>query len=75
MVPFVAGGWHRRRNLDGVSNAAQERGDVPNGTSRLPSDLSADELAAAPVLAALDVLLIDELSDEEDKAFAAALTG
>jgi hypothetical protein len=32
-------------------------------------------LAAAPVLAALDVLLIDELSDEEDNAFAAALMG
>ena len=58
-----------------MSNAAQDRGDLPHGTSRLPRDLTADELAAAPVLAALDVLLIDDLSDEEDNAFATALNG
>lgn len=72
---FVSRGQRPRRNLGGVSNAAQDRSDVPHGTSRLPRDLTVDELAAAPVLAALDALLIDELSDEEDNAFAAALNG
>lgn len=58
-----------------MSNAAQSRGDVPHGTSQLPRDLTPAELAAAPILAGIDVLLIDELSDEEDNAFAAALNG
>ena len=57
-----------------MSNAATS-GDVPHGTSQLPRDLTADELAAAPVLATVDVLLIDDLSDDEDNAFAAALNG
>lgn len=58
-----------------VSNAARPDGDVPHGSSQLPRDLTAGELAAAPVLASIDVLLIDELSDEEDDAFADALNG
>jgi hypothetical protein len=39
----------------------------------LPRDLTADELSAAPVLTSPDALLIDDLSDEEDDAFAAAV--
>jgi hypothetical protein len=39
----------------------------------LPSDLTDEQLAAAPVLASADTLLIEELSEEEDEAFAAAL--
>jgi hypothetical protein len=35
--------------------------------------LTADELTAAPVLAFIDTLLIDDLSDEEDDAFPAAV--
>jgi hypothetical protein len=42
------------------------------GTSSLPRDLTPEELAAAPVLASVDALLIDDLS--EDEAFAAALS-
>jgi hypothetical protein len=39
----------------------------------LPSDLTDEQLAAAPVLASADTLFIEELSEEEDEAFAAAL--
>lgn len=57
-----------------MSNAATS-GDAPRGTSQLPRDLTADELAAAPVLVTIDALLIDDLSEDEDNAFAAALHG
>jgi hypothetical protein len=43
------------------------------GTSGLPPDLTPEQLANAPVLASRDLLLIDELTEEEDRAFAAAL--
>ena len=36
-------------------------------------DLTPEQLSAAPALVSLDVLLIDDLSDDEDEAFAAAL--
>lgn len=36
--------------------------------------MTEDELAAAPVLVSLDALLIDELTDDEDNTFAAALS-
>ncbi len=39
----------------------------------LPSDLTEEQLAAAPVLTSVDALLIEELSVDEDDAFAAAL--
>jgi hypothetical protein len=48
--------------------------DAPHGLTLLASDLTRDELDAAPVLASIDALLIDDLSDNEDDAFAAALT-
>jgi hypothetical protein len=55
-----------------VSNAvADDR--IPRGTSLLPRDLDERELAAAPVLPRLDALVIDDLADDEDAAFAAAL--
>lgn len=56
-----------------MSNAADGRLGVPQGTSLLPRDLSEDELTAAPTLATADVLLIEDLTDAEDEAFAAAL--
>jgi hypothetical protein len=63
-----------RQPYDGpVSDAAHDPDDNPNGTSRLPRDLSDDEFAAAPVLPSIDALLIEELSEDEDDAFAAAL--
>jgi len=57
-----------------VSDAANDRLDVPHGTSLLPRDLTSDELLAAPVLDSVDALLIDGLTDDEDDAFAAAVT-
>lgn len=47
--------------------------ETPHGTSLLPADLSDDQLDAAPVLASIDALLIDELSEDVDDAFVAAL--
>ena len=56
-----------------MSNAADDRLDAPHGTSLLPRDLSADQLDAAPTLVTTDALLIEDLTDLEDEAFAAAL--
>jgi len=39
----------------------------------LPADLTDDQLDAAPVLDSIDSLLIEELSEDEDDAFAAAV--
>jgi len=44
-----------------------------HGSSLLPRDMTDDQLAAASVLASIDTLLIDDLSEVEDDAFAAAL--
>ena len=41
-------------------------------TASFPTDLSEADLAAAPVLASIDALLIDGLTDDEDDSFAAA---
>ncbi len=57
----------------GVSDAADREDQAPHGTAVLPSDLTDDQLAAALVLASVDVLVIEELSDDEDAAFATAL--
>ena len=56
-----------------MSDAALDPRDFPHGTSLLPRDLTANELESAPVLASVDALLIDDLTDYEDDAFAAAL--
>jgi hypothetical protein len=56
-----------------MSDASQRHDQVPHGTSLLRADLTDDQLAAAPVLASVDRLLIDQLSEDEDDAFAAAL--
>lgn len=57
-----------------VSDAAHHQDEVPpQGTSLLPPELTPGQLAQAPVLASIDVLLIEDLSDDEDDAFAAAL--
>jgi len=57
-----------------VSNAAHRDHQRPQGADPLPRDLTEDDLVAAPVLVSLDALLIDELTDDEDDAFAAALS-
>ena len=56
-----------------MSDTAHPQYETPHGTSLLPRDLTEDQLAGAPVLASVDTLLIEELSDDEDDAFAAAL--
>jgi hypothetical protein len=56
-----------------MSDAAHHRRGAPHGTSLLPADLTAEQLAAAPVLASVDALVIEDLDDVEDDAFAAAL--
>jgi hypothetical protein len=56
-----------------VSDAAHSPGEPSHGASRLPSDLTDAQLASAPVLGSIDSLVIEELSDDEDDAFAAAL--
>jgi hypothetical protein len=60
--------------VSAVSDAANDRLDIPHGKSLLPRDLTSDELLAAPVLDSVDALLIDGLTDDEDDAFAAAVT-
>jgi hypothetical protein len=65
-----------KRNRSGGSLAGTSGSDTaPNmrRTSCCPSDLTDDQLAAAPVLTSIDMLLIEELSQDEDDAFAAAL--
>jgi hypothetical protein len=62
-----------RRTIVAVSDAVRHSGEAPHGTSLLPADLTDDQLEAAPVLDSVDSLLIDELSEDEDDAFAAAL--
>ena len=62
-----------RRTLVAVSDAVRPSGEAPHGTSLLPADLTDEQLDAAPVLDSIDSLLIRELSEDEDDAFAAAL--
>lgn len=57
-----------------MSDAARTPDGDPGGVSLLPSDLTPAQLAGAPTLPSIDLLLIDDLSDDEDEAFAAALT-
>jgi hypothetical protein len=61
------------RTMVGVSDAADRQHHASPGSALLPSDLTDEQLAAAPVLASIDALLIEELSEDEDEAFAAAL--
>ena len=56
-----------------VSDAAHHQHETPHGTSLLPRDLTEDQLIGAPVLVSVDTLLIEDLSADEDEAFAAAL--
>lgn len=56
-----------------MSNAAADQHDVPHGTALLARDLTADELSAAPLLPSVEDLVIEDLTDDEDEAFASAL--
>lgn len=56
-----------------MSDAARHRDGTPRGTALLPADLTQDQLSSAPAVVSLDTLLIDDLTDDEDDAFAAAL--
>lgn len=56
-----------------VSDAATNRFNGAHGLTLLARDLTPAELSAAPVLGSVDTLLIDDLTDDEDDAFASAL--
>ncbi len=57
-----------------MSEAARDdHHESQRGTKLLPRDLTDEDLKAAPVLASIDSLLIDDLTEDEDDAFAAAL--
>ena len=73
LAAVEARGWLTTAYAGVMSDVAQNRDGTPRGTALLPRDLTADELASAPVLTSLDGLLIDGLTDDEDDAFAAAL--
>ncbi len=61
------------RTIAGVSDAAPRDAEAPHGTSLLPADLTEEQLLGAPVLESVDSLVIEDLTDEEDDAFAAAV--
>ena len=56
-----------------MSNAAKSDEPAPHGTTLLARDLTLDELRDAPSLGSAESLVIEELSADEDDAFAAAL--
>jgi hypothetical protein len=56
-----------------MSDAAHSAEEAHPGVGLLPPDLTEEQLAAAPVLASVDALLIEDLEEEQDEAFAAAL--
>lgn len=56
-----------------MSNAETHDESVPHGTTLLARDLTTAELRSAPSLASVDALVIEDLSADEDDAFAAAL--
>ena len=56
-----------------MSNAANHDEQVDHGTTLLARDLSPAELRSAPSLVSIESLLIEDLSVDEDEAFAAAL--
>lgn len=54
-------------------SSADRQQESALGTAVLPGDLTDEQLASAPVLVSIDTLVIEELSEDEDDAFAAAL--
>ena len=56
-------------NMESVSDLAQDDNDGPHGLSRLPRDLTEEELRRAPVLASADLLIIEDLTEDEFEAF------
>ena len=56
-----------------MSNATNHDATVPHGTTLLARDLTPAELRSAPSLASVEALVIEDLSTDEDDAFAAAL--
>jgi hypothetical protein len=57
-----------------MSTAHRFGDDGPHGTSLLPHDLTADELAAVPVIDDIADLVIDDLTDEEYEVYLDAIT-
>lgn len=55
-----------------MSDAAPPGDDRPHGAGLRPRPLTPAEMSNAPVLASLDALVIDDLTDEEYDRFPAA---
>ena len=71
-IAVPKGGWSG--TVSPMSTAIQTGGDGPHGTSLLPHDLTAQELAATPTIDDIGTLVIDDLTDEEYEAFLDAIT-
>lgn len=57
-----------------MSSTAQHHDeDAPRGTTLLPRDLTPAQLKGAPVLASVDSLIIDDLTENDFEAFVTAL--
>ncbi len=56
-----------------MSDAQHRDEETPLGVGLLAPDLTEDQLAAAPTMTSIDALLIEDLDEDEDAAFAAAL--
>jgi hypothetical protein len=54
-------------------NNVEEHSEPPHGLVLMPRDLTAAEIAAAPILHSLDELVIDDLTDDEYMALERAL--
>ena len=65
--------WHVD-TLGPMRSAAAHDRDAPQGTSLFPRDLTGTELEAAPVLASLEDLEIEDLTEDEYAQFIAALS-
>ena len=55
-------------------SGSEPRSNRAGGVSVLRTDLTPAQLAAAPILTDVDLLLIDDLTEAEDDAFAAAIS-
>ena len=56
-----------------MSDAAADGFHSEHGMTLLARDLTPAELSSTPVLGSVDTLLIDDLTDDEDDAFASAI--
>jgi hypothetical protein len=58
-----------------MNSVAADSGSFPHGVALLPLDLSPEQLANAPVLISIDMLIDDELTEDEFDSFLVAIEG